>query len=156
MVTCYIGIGSNLGDREYYIKTAIKKIRLLMNTHVTKISRIIETQAMEGPPQGPYLNCVIEIRTLLSPYELLKSLQKVEAELGRVRIIKNGPRIIDLDILLYGDFQIKEESLCIPHPRMLKREFVMRPLEEIAPEVVKKLSKKSSKIQKSKSKNQKL
>ncbi len=144
MVTCYIGLGSNLGDRQYYINTAIRKIRLLMDTRVTRISKIIETHALGGPPQGPYLNCVIEIQTTLSPYELLKRLQRIETVLGRVRTVKNGPRNIDLDILLYGDAQIKEDSLCIPHPRMSQREFVMEPLKDIAPEAAKKLKGKKA------------
>lgn len=139
MVTCYIGFGSNLGDRQYYIKTAIRRTRLLMDTRVIKISKIIEALPEGGPLQRPYLNCVIEIQTALSPYELLRRLRKIEADLGRVRTIKNGPRNIDLDILLYGDVQIKEDSLCIPHPRMFQREFVIKPLKEIAPELVKKL-----------------
>ena len=139
MVTCYIGLGSNLGDRQYYINTALKKIRLLTDTRVTKISNIIETLPEGGSSQSRYLNCVVEIQTALSPYELLRRLQNIETDLGRVRTIKDGPRNIDLDILLYNNVQIKEDSLCIPHPRMLKREFVMGPLEEIAPEVVKKL-----------------
>jgi 2-amino-4-hydroxy-6-hydroxymethyldihydropteridine diphosphokinase len=137
MVICFIGIGSNLGDRQYYIETAINKIRLLTDTRVTKISKIIETLPEGGLQQGRYLNCVIEIQTALSPYELLRRLQKIEADLGRLRSTKNEPRNIDLDILLYGNAQIKEDSLCIPHPRMLKREFVMLPLEEIAPQVAK-------------------
>jgi 2-amino-4-hydroxy-6-hydroxymethyldihydropteridine diphosphokinase len=141
MVTCYIGLGSNLGDRHYYINTAIRRIRLLMETRVTKISKIIETLPVGGPQQGQYLNCVIEIQTDLSPYELLKRLQKIEADLGRVSIIKDGPRNIDLDILLFGDAKINEDSLCIPHPRMLNRDFVMKPLEEIAPTLVKGLKK---------------
>ena len=139
MLTCYIGLGSNLGDRQYYINTAIRKTRLLMNTRVIKISKIIETLPDGNPLQGPYLNCVIKIQTTLSPYELLKRLKIIEADLGRVRTIKNGPRNIDLDILLYGDVRINEDSLCIPHPRMFQREFVMKPLEEIAPRLVKKL-----------------
>ena len=139
MVTCYIGLGSNLGDRQYYINTAIRKIRSLMETRVTKISKIIETLPVGGPQQGQYLNWVIEIQTNLSPYELLRRLQKIEADLGRVRIINNGPRNIDLDILLFGDAKINEDSLCIPHPRMFNRDFVINPLEEIAPTVVKSL-----------------
>ena len=141
MVTCFIGFGSNLGDRQYYIETAIERLRLSVDTRVTKISKIIQTQAEGGPPQGPYLNCVIEIQTVLSPHELLKRLKIIETDLGRVPTIKNGPRNIDLDILLYGNAQIKEDSLCIPHPRMFQREFVIEPLKEIAPEVVKELTK---------------
>jgi 2-amino-4-hydroxy-6-hydroxymethyldihydropteridine diphosphokinase len=153
MVVCYIGLGSNLGDRQYYINTAIRRIRLLMNTRVTKISGIIETEPEEGPPQGEYLNCVIEIQTSLSPYELLKRLQKIEVDLGRVRTIKNGPRNIDLDIILYGNARINENSLCIPHPRMLKREFVMKPLKEIAPDVIKRLKTKVTSGKKRRTKN---
>ncbi|MFH1339024.1 MAG: 2-amino-4-hydroxy-6-hydroxymethyldihydropteridine diphosphokinase [Candidatus Omnitrophota bacterium] len=139
MVTCYVGLGSNLGDREYNIRAAIRRIKLLMNTRVTRISKIIETPPEGGPPQGPYLNCVIEIQTTLPPYELLKRLQKLEDDLGRIRTVKDGPRCIDLDILLYADARIEEESLCIPHPRMLERKFVMEPLEEIAPDAAEKL-----------------
>ena len=139
MVVCYISLGSNLGDRQYYIKSAIRKIRLLMNTRLTKISKIIETLPEAGPPQGPYLNCVIEIQTTLAPHELLKRLQKIEVDLGRIRTIKNGPRNIDLDILLYDDAKINETSLCVPHPRMFQRDFVMKPLREIAPELVRRL-----------------
>lgn len=148
MVTCFIALGSNLGDRQYYIKTAITKIRLLMNTRMIKVSKIIQSTPEAGSPQGQYLNCVVKIQTTLSPYELLKSLQKIEADLGRVRTIKNRPRNIDLDILLYGDAKIREDSLCIPHPRMLKREFVMKPLQEIAHEVVKSLKTKAPRKQK--------
>ncbi|MGD9014638.1 MAG: 2-amino-4-hydroxy-6-hydroxymethyldihydropteridine diphosphokinase [Candidatus Omnitrophota bacterium] len=144
MVTCFIGIGSNLGDRQYYIETAISMIRLLTQTRVNQVSKIRETLPEGNLAQGRYLNCVIEIQTTLSPYELLRRLQKIEADLGRVRSIKNEPRNIDLDILLYGNIRIKENSLCIPHPRMLKREFVMQPLGEIAPQVVKKLKSKIS------------
>lgn len=157
MVVCYIGLGSNIGDRQYYINTAIRKIRFLFNTRVTKISKMIHAQPVGGPPQGPYLNCVIEIQTDLSPYELLRRLQRIEADLGRVRTIKNGPRNIDLDILLYGDAQINEDSLCIPHPRMLGREFVMRSLREIAPKLVKSLNSKkvTCRLRMSRKKNKK-
>ncbi len=139
MVTCYIGVGSNLGDRQYYINTAIKKIMMLTATRVRKISRIIETPPHGGPDQGPYLNGVLEIETELNPYHLLQDLQKIESSLGRVRVIKDGPRTIDLDILTYGELSINECALCIPHPRIFEREFVLIPLKEIAPEVVERL-----------------
>ena len=89
--------------------------------------------------QGPYLNCVAELQTGLSPYELLKALHKIEADLGRRRTVKNASREIDLDILLYGNLRLNDSTLSIPHPRMLKRHFVMKPLEEIAPETAKNL-----------------
>jgi len=149
MITCYIGVGSNLGDRQYYINTAIRKIMMLIGTRVRKISRIIESFPQGGPVQGPYLNGVIEIETELNPYQLLQELHKIESSLGRVRVVKNGPRTIDLDILTYGDLCINEEALCIPHPRILEREFVLGPLGEIAPEVVRKLQAKSKKVARS-------
>jgi len=146
MVTCYIAIGSNLGDRQYNINTAIKKIRMLIGTRVKKISRIIETLPQGGPPQGPYLNAVLEIETEFLPYQLLQELQKIESSLGRVRAVKNGPRTIDLDILTYGDLCINEEALCLPHPRILEREFVLLPLREVAPLAVEKFIRASKKI----------
>ena len=139
MVVSYIALGSNLGNRQYYIEAAIRKIRKLINTRVNKISSIIETQPEAEAKQSLYLNCVIEITTDLAPYELLQRLQIIESDLGRVRTIKNAPRRIDLDILLYGDIHLEEDMLCIPHPRMREREFVIQPLREIAPGLVKKL-----------------
>jgi 2-amino-4-hydroxy-6-hydroxymethyldihydropteridine diphosphokinase len=149
MVTCYIAIGSNLGDRRYFIESAIKKMRILANTKVEKVSSIIETLPQGGPPQGRYLNCVLAIETDLTPYQLLQELQKIESMLGRVRTVVNAPRTIDLDILTYSDICMKEEALCIPHPRMLERDFVMIPLSEIASGLVKKLRSKTGKVTKS-------
>jgi 2-amino-4-hydroxy-6-hydroxymethyldihydropteridine diphosphokinase len=145
MVICYIALGSNLGDRKLNIESAIKRIRCLHNTKVSKVSSLIETVAQGGPFQGSYLNAVLETETELSPYQLLQELQRIEAMLGRVRTIKNAPRTIDLDILIYGDICMKEDALCIPHPRMMERDFVLIPLKEIAPELIKK-SGKSVKI----------
>jgi 2-amino-4-hydroxy-6-hydroxymethyldihydropteridine diphosphokinase len=145
MIICYIALGSNLGDRKFYIDSAIKKIRCLTNTKVNKVSSIIETVPQGGPAQGPYLNAVLEAATELSPYLLLQELQRIEVTLGRVRTIKNAARTIDLDILIYGDIVMKEEALCIPHPRMLERDFVLVPLKEIAGEVINKLLSKKKK-----------
>ncbi len=142
MVICHIALGSNLGDRKFYLEAAIKKMRILANTKVKKVSSMIETLPQGGPPQGMYLNCALEIETELTPYQLLQELQKIESMLGRVRTVLNAPRTIDLDILTYGDIRMKEEALCIPHPRMMERDFVLIPLKEIAPELVKKLGSK--------------
>jgi 2-amino-4-hydroxy-6-hydroxymethyldihydropteridine diphosphokinase len=150
MVICYIALGSNLGDRKFYIESAIKKLRCLHNTKVWKISSVLETLAQGGPVQGPYLNAVLAAETELSPYQLLQELQRIEAGLGRVRSVINAARTIDLDILTYGDICMKEDALCIPHPRMLERDFVMIPLQEIAPELVKKLRSKTKKKRKTK------
>ncbi len=134
MVVCYIALGSNLGDRRYYIETALKKIRQLAETKVVKVSSLRETAPQGGPAgQGYYLNGVARIETGLFPYQLLRELQRIERELGRVRLETDGPRTIDLDILGYGDVVMAEESLCIPHPRMFVRAFVLEPLDEIAP-----------------------
>jgi len=128
---CYIGIGSNLGDREKYIKNAIEKLKETEGVEVKKISSIYETEPVGGPEQGKYLNGVIEIETWLEPGNLMTKLQKIEEQSGRIRSVKNAPRTIDLDILLYGDKKIDEPGLKIPHPRMYERAFVMKPLKEI-------------------------
>ena len=128
---CYIGIGSNLGDREKYIESAIEKLRAVKGIEVKRISNIYETDPVGGPKQGKYLNGVLELETELEPRELLAKLQAIENELGRKRLVKNAARTIDLDILLYGDKKIDEPGLKIPHPRMRDREFVMKPLKEI-------------------------
>ena len=128
---CYIGIGSNLGDRQKNIDDAIEKMRRADGIKVKKISPIYETEPVGGPAQPRYLNGVIEIETGLKARELLSLAQKIENDLGRQRKVKNGPRTIDLDILTYGDREINEPDLQIPHPRMKEREFVQRPLRDI-------------------------
>jgi 2-amino-4-hydroxy-6-hydroxymethyldihydropteridine diphosphokinase len=146
MVLCYIGLGSNLGDRQNNINTAVRKMKSLERTKVYKVSKIIETSPVGGPAQGPYLNAVVEIETDLDPYRLLAGLRDIETALGRVRTVANGPRTIDLDILIYGDIYMEEDALCIPHPRMLEREFVLLPLQEIAPEMLEKIRKIKEKV----------
>ena len=136
MVTAYIGIGSNLGNRQENIDKAVSYLEASEDVELIRQSAICETEPEDGPEQGKYLNGVIEIKTGLSPLDLLRLLNEIEAKLGRKRIIKNGPRTIDLDILLYGDLKIDEKNLTIPHPRMHKREFVLRPLKEIAPDIL--------------------
>jgi 2-amino-4-hydroxy-6-hydroxymethyldihydropteridine diphosphokinase len=127
----FIGIGSNLGNRLDNIEKAIERLKSVPDIEVEKVSSIIETNPQGGPPQPKYLNGAIKINTELSARGLLKVLQEIENQLGRKRLVKNGPRTIDLDILLYGDKKIDESDLKIPHPHMLKREFVMKPLFEI-------------------------
>lgn len=127
----FIGIGSNLGDRYNNIESAINHLKSVPDVEVKKISSLIETEPQGGPPQPRYLNGVIKLKTSLSARKLLEVLQKIEHSLGRMRREKNGPRTIDLDILLYGGETIDEPDLKIPHPRMKKREFVMKPLMEI-------------------------
>lgn len=131
MVTSYLGLGSNLEDRHINIKSAVKKIGELKETQVIKLSKIIETKPLGGPPgQGKFLNAVLKIRTSLSPVTLLKELKKIEKSLGRKKCFRFGPRKIDLDILLFGGKIINTKGLTVPHPRMFEREFVLRPLLE--------------------------
>jgi len=131
MVTCYVGIGSNMGDRIGYIKKAISEIRSTEGINLLRSSSIYETDPMGGPEQGKFLNGVIEMATSLAPRDLLKELNRIEASLGRLRTVRNGPRTIDLDILYYGDEEIDLPGLVIPHPRMGSREFVLKGLREL-------------------------
>jgi len=135
VVTAYIGIGSNLGNRQENIDKAVSYLEASKDIELIRKSSMYETEP-EGAPlgQGKYLNGVIEIKTGFIPLDLLRLLNEIEAKLGRKRLIKNGPRTIDLDILLYGDLKIEEKDLIIPHPRMHRRDFVLRPLREIAPD----------------------
>jgi 2-amino-4-hydroxy-6-hydroxymethyldihydropteridine diphosphokinase len=131
MTEAYIGIGSNVGDRAGYIGSAIKRIDATPDIKVEKVSPTYETDPVGGPPQGKFLNGVVKIETTLSARQLMDRLLEVEGELGRKRDLPNGPRVIDLDILTYGDLRIEEDGLVIPHPRMNEREFVLRPLADI-------------------------
>lgn len=132
MNICYLGIGSNLGDKRENIKTAIKEINSLKNTKVIKTSKLIETKPQGGPlKQNDFLNGALKINTELSPGILLKQLKRIERGLGRKSTVRNGPRVIDLDILLYGNKIINTKRLIVPHPRMFERDFVITPLSEI-------------------------
>ncbi len=131
MVIAYIGIGSNLGNRRKNIDRAIERLNKTSSIEVKRVSSIIETDPVGGPPQEKFLNGVIEIETSLTPRELLSCTQQIETNLGRVRTVKNGPRMIDLDILTYGKKKVNEPDLKIPHPKMHKRDFVLKPLKEL-------------------------
>lgn len=133
MITAYIGIGSNLGNRNANIAGAIEMVRMIDGVVLKKVSSIYETEPVGGPPQGKFLNGVFEIDTVLGPFRLLGELKKVEDALGRIRKEKNSPRTIDLDILLFGNSKIDSEKLKIPHPKMDEREFVQRGLRELIP-----------------------
>ncbi len=137
MAKVFIGVGSNLGDRAGYINKAIDCLREASAVTVEKVSSMIETEPYDAPLQDKYLNGVIKLKTGLGAKELLKKLQSIEKDLGRVRLAKNAPRTIDLDILLYDDKKIDEPELQVPHPRMFERPFVIEPLLEIEPEFIK-------------------
>jgi len=134
MSVAYIGIGSNLGDREFNCKQAIGLIGQKGIT-VSKESSLYETKPWGVTDQPLFLNMAIEIETYLKPFELLRTLKDIEKEIGREETFLWGPRIIDLDILLYDNYIVNEKGLRIPHPHMQDREFVLRPLREIAGDV---------------------
>ncbi len=133
MVVCYLGIGSNLGNRRENIRLALEKIKELKGTKVIKVSKIIETRPLRcSRAQANFLNAVLKIKTNLAPLSLLRKLQNIEAALGRPKKhIRWGPRTIDLDILFYGDKIINRKELTVPHGRVFEREFVLKPLAEI-------------------------
>jgi 2-amino-4-hydroxy-6-hydroxymethyldihydropteridine diphosphokinase len=133
----YIGLGSNLGNRQQNLQQALQALRARPEITVTRVSSTHETAAVGGPPgQGNYLNAAAELRTEVEPHRLLDVLMEVEKQLGRVRQEHHGPRTIDLDLLLYGDQVVQESALTVPHPRMHERRFVLAPLAEIAAHAV--------------------
>jgi 2-amino-4-hydroxy-6-hydroxymethyldihydropteridine diphosphokinase len=128
----YIALGSNLGDRAAHIRVALAEIQRGGDVRVLRCSSLHETEPVGGPlGQGRYLNAAAELATVLSPRELLARMLAIEAARGRVRTIRNGPRTLDLDLLLFRDQVIDEPDLVVPHPRMWERAFVMQPLAEI-------------------------
>lgn len=132
MAIVYLGIGSNQGNRYQYIQKALCLLEA-EGIVIQKISSIIETTPVGGPPQDDFLNAVLKIATSLTPQELLKVLKKIEHNLGREKTVCNGPRPMDLDILLYDHLKLQTPLLTIPHPRMWRRAFVVNPLKEIYP-----------------------
>lgn len=135
MSTVYIGIGSNLGNRQENCSQAINFLEK-MGIVVKKKSSLYETEPWGVKDQPRFLNMAIEIETELKPAELLKLLKDVEIAIGRERSLRWGPRIIDLDILLFDDIIVNEDNLKIPHPLMHERDFVLKPLHEIAPDAI--------------------
>lgn len=132
----YLGVGSNMGDREENIRAAVEYLGEDRFTRVERVSSLINTKPVGYTEQEDFLNGAVEISTLRSPEELLELIQDIEGRLKRERRIHWGPRTIDLDILLYNEDVIQQENLCIPHIEMEKRMFVLEPLCEIAPYVV--------------------
>jgi len=131
----FLSIGSNMGDREWYLKSAIKRLDNHPQIQVIKKSSIYETDPVGYTEQNLFLNMVVKIITDLSPFDLLSYILQIENEHGRKREIKWGPRTLDLDILLYNNENIETEQLFVPHPRMKERSFVLIPLFEIEPQL---------------------
>jgi 2-amino-4-hydroxy-6-hydroxymethyldihydropteridine diphosphokinase len=133
---CFVGIGSNLGDPLFNCVDAIAKIASLEQITLTKQSALYKTEPVGFRDQGWFINGVIEVKTAYSPRTLLESLKVIEYEMGRKEGKRWGPRVIDLDILFYGQEIINEAGLVVPHPELHKRGFVLIPLNEIAPYVI--------------------
>lgn len=129
----YIALGSNMGDKEQYLKGAVEAIGQSEDCQVGKVSSFLRTAPYGGVEQEDFLNGCMEVRTLLTPWELLELMHKIEAEAKRERKVHWGPRTLDLDIIMYDDDIIDESDLQIPHKEMAKRDFVLFPLREIAP-----------------------
>lgn len=129
----YLAVGSNIGDKNGYIKEAIEKMKKNPKIRNVKTSGLIITKPYGGVKQDDFLNGAVELQTLYMPYELLHFLQKTEAEAGRERKIHWGPRTLDLDILFYEELISDDQELIVPHPDIQNREFVLKPLSELCP-----------------------
>ena len=134
MTRVYFSLGSNLGDREAYLRRALEALAGA-GVRVLRVSSIRETEPVDVREQPMFLNLVAEAETDLFPKQLLGHTQQIERELGRVRTLPKGPRTIDIDILLYGSLVMDTPELTIPHPRMAERLFVLLPLAELAPDL---------------------
>ena len=128
-----IALGSNMGDRQGYLDGAVEKLDAVKGCRVRKVSGFLETPPYGVTDQADFLNGCLELETLLYPHELLDELHRIEKEAGRERILRWGPRTLDLDIIFYDDLILQDSDLCFPHVEMHKREFVLKPLSEIAP-----------------------
>ena len=135
MTTAFIGIGSNVGDRREFSRRAVLALRNTPGIEVKAASSLYETSPIGGPPQRSFVNLVVKVESKLSARELLDATKDIESKLGREPSdIHWGPRVVDLDILTFGDEKISEPDLEIPHPRITQRRFVLVPLLEIEPE----------------------
>ena len=133
----YIALGSNLGDRERHLRAGLTALRALSGVRDVVVSRVYETDPIGPGQQRPYLNAVARVRTRLSPRALLDQLLEIERSEGRERgAVRNAPRTLDLDLLLYGESEIDEPGLVVPHPRIAQRAFVLEPLCDLAPDLV--------------------
>jgi 2-amino-4-hydroxy-6-hydroxymethyldihydropteridine diphosphokinase len=130
----YLSLGSNLGDRAKNLRDAVAALRKA-GIDVTRISSVYETEPVDYLDQPWFLNCAVEAETELPAVSVLKALRQIEANMGSKKLVSKGPRLIDLDILLYSDETIDTPELQVPHPRMHLRRFVLEPLAEIAPNV---------------------
>jgi 2-amino-4-hydroxy-6-hydroxymethyldihydropteridine diphosphokinase len=133
-VKAYLGLGSNLGDRWEYLQGAVAALAEVDPS--LAVSPVYETAPVGGPAQGPYLNCVVRIETMLDPPALLALAHRLEAAADRVRTVTDGPRTLDVDVLLIEGVELTGSELTVPHPRMTERGFVLAPLEDLDPALV--------------------
>ncbi|MCM3791120.1 2-amino-4-hydroxy-6-hydroxymethyldihydropteridine diphosphokinase [Domibacillus indicus] len=127
----YLSLGTNMGNREEQLREAVRQLEEQKSLQLMAVSSIYETDPVGFTDQPSFFNIVVKLKTSMTPDELLAACQEIENKLGRERIVRWGPRTIDLDILLYNHDNIKSDSLIIPHPRMTERAFVLIPLAEI-------------------------
>jgi 2-amino-4-hydroxy-6-hydroxymethyldihydropteridine diphosphokinase len=137
----YLSLGSNLGNREQNLRGAIRQASAF--GRLVAVSSFYQTEPVEFTDQPWFLNCVIALETATQPAQLMAELLRIEHEMGRQRVLKKGPRSIDIDILLFGDDVVNTPELTIPHPEMGRRRFVLQPLAEIAPELLHPVSQKT-------------
>jgi len=142
MKTVFLGLGSNVGDRERMLQAALVQLHT-RDLEIVRVSSVYESEPMEVREQRWFLNLVAEARTELFPRQLLGRVGRVEQQLGRRRLAPKGPRTIDIDILLYGNFVMQTTQLTIPHPRLAERRFVLAPLAELAPDLRDPLSRRT-------------
>jgi 2-amino-4-hydroxy-6-hydroxymethyldihydropteridine diphosphokinase len=128
----YLSLGSNIGNREAHLREAERQLQSV--GRITAVSSYYETEPVDFTDQPWFLNCAVALETNLEPAELMKSILEIERAMGRERLQKKGPRIIDIDILLFSDIVLDSEEVTIPHPAMHERRFVLSPLAEIAPD----------------------
>ena len=132
-VKAYLSLGSSMGDRKAYLDKAIRLLGETRGIKVEKVSEYIETEPYGGVASNRFLNCAVCVDTFLSPHALLDEIHKTESACGRVRDKRWGDRTLDIDIIFYGDLTLRDETLTIPHPDYLNRDFVIKPLKSIAP-----------------------
>ncbi len=130
---CFIALGSNMGDKKQYLNNAIEKLSETLGCEVVEVSSFITTEPYGGVEQDEFLNGCLKMKTLFTPHELLECINEIEQEADRVRDERWGPRTLDLDIIFYDDIVLDDKDLHIPHIEMHKRDFVLRPLAELAP-----------------------
>ncbi len=141
MPVVYLGLGSNIGDKQGNITSALCRISEICE--VKKKSRMYLTEPVGNIEQDWFLNCVVEIQTEIEPKHLLSSFKSIERKLGRAKNVKNGPRIIDIDILFYGNNIVNTKNLVIPHPLLHERLFVLQPMIDLNPDFIHPVLKKS-------------